>query len=59
MADNVWNEGKEDSTDLSPVENMLDRKSRELEQKGTKGWTSGTCRKPPIIKKDDFLWSTV
>jgi hypothetical protein len=50
---------KEDSTDLSPVENTIDRKSDdELELKGTEARTSGRCRKHPTTRKDDFLWST-
>jgi hypothetical protein len=46
---------KEDSMDLSPVENTLDRKSdNKLGQKGTEAGTSGSCRKHPITRKDDF-----
>jgi hypothetical protein len=46
---------KEDSTDLSTVENTLDRKSDdELQQKGIKAQASGRCRKHPITRKDDF-----
>jgi hypothetical protein len=44
--------------DLSPVENTLDRKNDdELEQKGTEARTSGRCRKHPITRKNNFLWS--
>jgi hypothetical protein len=52
---------KEDSMDLSPVENTLDRKSDDkLEQKGTEALMSGRCRKHPITRKDDSFmvnWS--
>jgi hypothetical protein len=45
--------------DLGPVENILDRKSDDkLEQNGTKARTSGRCRKYPVTRRDDILWST-
>jgi hypothetical protein len=51
---------KEDTTDLSTVENMLERKSEdELEQKGTEARTSGRCRKRPITRKCDFYGQQV
>jgi hypothetical protein len=43
---------KEDSMAPSPVENTLDTKCDELEQKGTEAWTSGRYRKHPITRKD-------
>jgi hypothetical protein len=53
---------KEDSMDLSPVDNMLGMKSEDkLEQKGTKARTSCRCRKYPIttvnrsVKERDLI----
>jgi hypothetical protein len=48
---------KEDSKDPSPVENTDRKIDGKLEQKGTEARTSGRCRKDPVTRKYDLLWS--